>query len=166
MKTEWEYIIHIVKILTLSLISILFVRVIFIDISAVSRTSMEPTLKDHDVLIIEKISNLLTPYRRGDIVQAFNPQDKNLIVKRVAGLPGETVYYLDGQVAVKNTKGQVFVLQNMIQTELIPRFNAQVLGQNQYFLLGDNRHISIDSRVFGPVHREDIIGRAWYVWSN
>lgn len=166
LKTEWEYIIRIVKILTLCLASILFIRVFFIDVSRVSRTSMEPTLKEHDLLLIEKISNLGKPYQRGDIVQVFNPQDGGIIVKRIAGLPGETIYNTNGTIMIKTTDHQTLALPNIPQDQLTPRFNPQILGEYEYFLLGDNRHSSIDSRVFGPVNRSNIIGRAWFIWSN
>ncbi len=166
LKTEWEYIIRITKILTLSLVSILLVRILFIDVSAVSRKSMEPTLKEHDLLIIEKLSNIFKPYQRGDIVQTFNPKDRSMLVKRVAGLPGETVYNSDSEITVKTKAGKTIVLRNLLQTEIVPYFTPQVLGDNEYFLLGDNRHNSVDSRILGPFHRSEIIGRVWYIWSN
>ena len=127
-------------------------------------SSMEDTLSDQDNLIVDKISYRLTEPKRFDmIVFPFSQADETYYIKRIIGLPGETVRIdYDGNIYI-NEK----LLDENYGTEVIkdPGTAAQdiTLGQDQYFVLGDNRNHSSDSRFaqVGLIEKSEIIGRAW-----
>lgn len=127
-------------------------------------SSMESTLSDGDNLIVDKISYRLKDPERFDIVVfPYAYQEHTFYIKRVIGLPGETV-----QIA---ENGDIFidgkVLEEFYGREVIkdPGLAAEpvVLGDDEYFVLGDNRNDSSDSRMpdVGKIQRKDIIGKAW-----
>ena len=105
---------------------------------------MSPTLADGDNLIVDKISYRFHDPERFDIVVfPFRYADKTYYIKRIIGLPGETVYI--------DEEGTIYI-------------DGEVLnGTDEYFVLGDNRNNSSDSRdpVVGNIHRDELIGKAW-----
>lgn len=124
--------------------------------------SMEPTLQINDRLIIDKISYNFRQPQRGDIV-VFSPTDalkqqnfKDAFIKRVIGLPGETVEVKGGRVYVN---GQV-LREQYIEEEPEYSYGPVTVPEDNYLVLGDNRNNSYDSHYWGFVPRENIIGRA------
>jgi signal peptidase I len=134
--------------------------------TVVSGDSMYPTLKDGDNLIVEKISYKLSNIKRYDIV--VFPYDENGIetyyIKRVIALPGETVLIKDGTIYIDGEKlndeygyyTDGYILKGYLAEEEIE------LMDDEYFVLGDNRNNSKDSRIIGPVKKEAILGRAFF----
>lgn len=125
--------------------------------------SMQPTLHNHEYILVDKATYLFGSPQRGDVIVFKWPKDTSEdFVKRIIGLPGDTVRVdANGQVTVDGTpinEPYVNDLTNPYQP------NTWVLGPNQYFVLGDNRGDSSDSRDWGPVPRGDIIGRAELVY--
>ena len=131
-------------------------------------SSMEPMLEDGDNLIVDKISYRFEEPRRFDIIVfPFRYEEKTYYIKRIIGLPGETVYidesgavYINGEV-LKESYGK--------ETIIDPgrAFESLVLGDDEYFVMGDNRNNSSDSRdpVVGNIHRDEFIGKAWMrIW--
>lgn len=127
-------------------------------------SSMEPTLTDGDNLIVDKISyRFHEPERFDIIVFPFRYAEKTYYIKRIIGLPGETVYI--------NEEGTIFIdgkeLKESYGKEVIKdpgrAYETITLGADEYFVLGDNRNNSSDSRdpVVGNIRREDFIGKAW-----
>ena len=136
----------------------------------VDGSSMEPMLSDGDNLIVDKITyRFKDPERFDIIVFPFKLEEETYYIKRIIGLPGETVQideqgniYIDGQVLAEGYGREII----RPDTVGIAR-NPIVLGEDEYFVMGDNRNSSMDSRyeIVGNVHREDIIGRAWLrIW--
>lgn len=132
--------------------------------------SMEPTLSNGDNLIVDKISyRFRDPQRYDIIVFPFKYQEKTYYIKRIIGLPGETVQiddegriYINGEVLEENY-GREIIKPETVGIAAAPI----VLGEDEYFVLGDNRNNSTDSRasIVGNIKREDIIGRAWVrIW--
>ena len=127
-------------------------------------TSMYPTLRDGDSVIIDTFSyRFFEPARFDVVVFPFKYQEDTLYIKRIIGLPGETVQIMDGSVYINGTvlDESQFGFGPIEQPGLA---SAQItLGQDEYFVLGDNRNDSADSRepTIGNVHRGEIIGRAW-----
>jgi signal peptidase I len=130
----------------------------------VSGHSMEPTLSDGDNLIVDKISyRFHDPERFDIIIFPYQYEEDTYYIKRIIGLPGETVWintngdiYIDG-VLLEESYG----LERMSYAGLAA--SPITLGEDEYFVLGDNRNNSTDSRfdVVGPIKRDDIIGKAW-----
>jgi len=134
----------------------------------VSGSSMETTLSDGDHLIVDKISYRFEDPERFDIIVfPFQYDTDTYYIKRIIGMPGETVQidwdgniFIDGELLEENYGKEV------IQD---PGFAAEeiMLDEDEYFVLGDNRNNSTDSRteIVGNIKREDIIGRAWVrIW--
>lgn len=132
----------------------------------VNGKSMENTLYDGDHLILEKVSYRFEEPTRFDVI-VFRPFDSEqqkdtYFIKRVIGLPGETVRIADGNIYIDGTILQENYGNDKIQNAGIAS-NEIILENDEYFLLGDNRNNSSDSRAsaIGPVGREKIVGRAW-----
>ena len=127
-------------------------------------SSMSPTLSDGDNLIVDKISYRFHDPERFDIVVfPFQYSEKTYYIKRIIGLPGETVYidengtiYIDGEVLEEDYGKEV--IQDPGRA-----YEPITLGADEYFVLGDNRNNSSDSRdpAVGNIRREDLIGKAW-----
>lgn len=133
----------------------------------VSGSSMETTLSDGDNLIVDKISfRFRAPRRYEIIVFPYQQEENTYYIKRIIGLPGETVQVIEGKVYIN---GQVLD-ENYGNEEMLDSGIAKepiTLGDDEYFVLGDNRNHSADSRQenVGILHREDLLGRAWIrIW--
>lgn len=136
----------------------------------VEGSSMEATLSNGDNLFVDKISyRFKDPERFDIIVFPFQYKENTYYIKRIIGMPGETVQideqgniYINGEV-LKESYGM-----EVIKPENIGRAAEPiVLGEDEYFVMGDNRNNSSDSRaeIVGNIHRDDIIGRAWVrIW--
>jgi signal peptidase I len=125
--------------------------------------SMDPTLKVHDRVLVNKLSYHLHPVHRGDIVVFKAPPEERTaqikdLVKRVIGLPGDTITARDGHVYINDRLLKEPYLPKGTRTDDLPR---TVIPASSYFMMGDNRTASSDSRVFGPIKRSTIIGRAF-----
>ena len=125
--------------------------------------SMEPMLQDGDNLIVDKITyHFKAPQRFDIIVFPFQYKEDTYYIKRIIGLPGETVQiregnvYIDGVLLAENELFDKIADPGIAQSELL-------LGSDEFFVLGDNRNASSDSRdpSVGMIQREDIVGRAW-----
>ena len=136
--------------------------------TTVEGESMEPTLTDGDSVIIQRLSYYFADPKRYDVVVFPVSYDdgtakKTYYIKRVIGLPGETVQIIDGSVYINNEKLDDDVYGAVAINEAGIAENPLVLGENQYFVMGDNRNMSTDSRnsYVGLVNKNDIIGEAW-----
>lgn len=131
---------------------------------------MENTLHNGDNLIVDKLSyRFHDPERFDIIVFPFQYQANTYYIKRIIGLPGETVQIMeDGSIYINGEKLEESYGREVIQPETIGRAAEPiVLGEEQYFVMGDNRNNSSDSRtdIVGNIKREDIIGKAWLrIW--
>ncbi|HEY4690928.1 MAG TPA: signal peptidase I [Anaerolineae bacterium] len=122
--------------------------------------SMLPNLHEGQYVIVDKVSYLLHSPERGDIVVLAIANQEDDLIKRIIGLPGETLSMENGVVLIDR--------QPIDEPYTLPppggSFAAQTLGPDDYFVMGDNRSNSKDSRNFGPVRRESIVGRAWIIY--
>lgn len=132
--------------------------------------SMEPTLRNQDNLIVDKITyRFQDPERFDIIVFPFRYANNVYYIKRIIGMPGETVWIdEDGQIYINGEVLRESYGREVIRPEFIGRASEEILlGEDEYFVLGDNRNNSADSRYpeVGNIGRDDIIGRAWVrIW--
>ncbi len=142
-----------------ALIIVLVVNVFVAQATRVEGQSMEPNLHDNERLIIEKISYRFHPPQRGDIVVLRPPKGASVpLIKRVVGLPGEVVEIKNGHVYINGKVLEEDYLDQPTLGIMLPR----VVPEDHVLVLGDNRRASNDSRAFGMVPYEDIIGKAWF----
>ena len=153
-----------------TVIVVVFVLTHFIIINAkVPSGSMENTIMTHDRLIGFRFAYWFEEPQRGDIILFEYPVDETQIyIKRVIGLPGETVQIKKGKVYIngKKLKSDIYGITKYIDEPGIAEEPLE-LGKDEYFCLGDNRPVSYDSRYeeVGPVHRSEIIGKVWIrIW--
>jgi len=127
----------------------------------VSGASMTPTFEDGDYLIVDEISYHLGEPDRGSVVIFRYPLDpKTFFIKRIIGLPGETVGTKGSEVTIQNKENSNgFILDESYIAFPKNDYTTITLADNEYFVMGDNRAGSSDSRIWGPLKREFIIGR-------
>lgn len=130
--------------------------------------SMEPTLYDKEQLIAEKVSIKFNDIQRGDILVFKNPKNTNiLVIKRVIGLPNERFLISDNNVYINSKKlSEDYLRQNtMTKAKGLMEEDVEVLiPSDNYILMGDNRENSSDSRNFGTISKDLIVGRALFVY--
>ena len=129
--------------------------------TVVSGVFIQPTLSDGDNLIVDKLSYRFHDPDRFDII-VFPQEDGRYFIKRIIGLPGETVQILDGSVYINGEKLEEHY-GNEVMEEAGIAAEPVTLGNEEYFVMGDNRNHSMDSRDpgVGVLTRKDLIGRAW-----
>jgi signal peptidase I len=133
----------------------------------VSGSSMESTLSDKDNLIVDKITYRFSNPKRFDIIVfPFQYEEDTYYIKRIIGMPGETIQIIDGNILINGE-----VLEESYGREVIKSSGRAsepiTLGDDEYFVMGDNRNESADSREpdVGNIKKDDIIGRAWVrIW--
>jgi signal peptidase I len=135
----------------------LFINLFLAQATQVLGQSMEPTLHSAQRVVIEKITYRFHGPRRGDIVVIDSPHQSEMLIKRVVGLPGETVEVRGGRVYVD---GELLEEPWMVKPGG-GNYGPRTVPPLHVFVLGDNRGASNDSRSFGPVAIEDIVGHAW-----
>lgn len=130
--------------------------------------SMNYTLHNGQQLMVNKIVYSLHDPQRGDVI-VFHPPveiDEDDYIKRIIGLPGERVVVFEGKVIIHKTDGSLLELNEPYVTNIATRtFEGEVIPEGEYFVMGDNRNNSSDSRSGWTLKREDIIGKAWIsIW--
>ena len=136
----------------------LLIHVFLAQATRVYGQSMEPNLHTDMRLVVEKLSYRLHTPQRGDVVVLRVRPEDELLIKRVIGLPGDEVAIHDGQVYVNGQALNEPYLNQETRGNLAPR----VVPPLHVFVMGDNRRASNDSRSFGPVHLDNLLGKAWF----
>ncbi len=160
--TVWE----IVEVLLVAIIAVAAIKYFLIQPFIVNGASMEPSFSDGDYLVVDEISYRVSDPERGDVVVFRAPVDQSVYyIKRIIGLPGEKVEVSDKTVTITNaTHPQGIVLDEPYIADSLrvnPFGNIVItLKEKEYFVMGDNRSNSLDSRRWGPLQRPDIIGMA------
>jgi signal peptidase I len=122
--------------------------------------SMAPTLADSQMCLLNRWVFHVRAPRSTEVVVIRDPTDSCLAVKRVVALPGDTVLVKNGTLFINGTKLQEPYLPSGTPTFALPRVREQSFhcGAGEYFVLGDNRNVSLDSRSYGPIPRRNILG--------
>lgn len=161
------FIFELIQVAAVSLAIIIPVRYFLIQPFYVKGASMEPSFFDHEYLIIDEISYRFDEPKRGDIVVFRYPVDpKQFFIKRVIGLPGETVEVGEEGIKIYNDQypnGMMIDESSYLSKETVPSTISRTLNlkTGEYFVMGDNRGSSLDSRFFGAIKRSDIVGKVW-----
>ncbi len=158
-----SFLLEVIQIVLISSAIIIPIRYFLIQPFYVKGASMEPNFYDHEYLIIDELTYRFREPYRGEILVFKYPRDPSqYFIKRVIGLPGETVEVTNGSVIIYNTEhpNGVVVEETYIDESTTGKVRV-TLGEDEYYLFGDNRDSSLDSRSFGPITRDDVIGRVW-----
>lgn len=130
-------------------------------------SSMYPTYKDGEYLMANKIVYKLSEPKRGDVI-IFKYSDTQDFIKRIIGLPGDQVMLKDGYIYINGSKlEESGYLDSSVYSnggEYLHEGETITVPDGQYFVCGDNRQHSSDSRTFGPIEKADIKGKAWIVY--
>lgn len=152
----------VIKFALITLVIIIPIRWYIAQPFIVSGDSMYPTFHNGEYLIIDELSyNFHTPVRGDVIIFRFPEDPSKYFIKRVIGLPGETVTVLGGKVYITNQNGVRFLLNEPYLSQITNKATSTVVGPDEYFVMGDNRLVSYDSRYWGSVPTKDLRGRAW-----
>lgn len=165
-KSFGSFIIEILKVLVIAAAIVIPVRYFLIQPYYVKGASMEPTFHDNEYLVIDRLSYRLHDVQRGDVVVLSDPrQTSEFLIKRIIGLPGEKVEIRGGAVTIFNVEfPSGFTLDESLYLPVGRTTNGDIattLNSDEYYVLGDNRPSSLDSRSIGPIKRDEIVGRAW-----
>lgn len=155
-KTKRE-IIDWIETIAIALIIAFLIRSFLFQPYRVQMGSMLPTLKENDLIIVNKLTYRFNEPKRGDIVVFRPPNGSNVFyVKRIVAIPGETVEVKNGELMING----VPLKEEYVSIATPGVFGPRTLSVGEYFVMGDHRNNSLDSREFGPIHKEAIVGKA------
>ena len=157
----WE----ITKIVIIALLIVVPIRTFLFQPFIVKGQSMEPNFETGDYLIVDEISYRFRDPQRGEVVVFKYPRNlSQRYIKRIVGLPGETIEIKDNRVIIFNEKGKKILDESkyLPHGAITPGQVRITLAENEYFVLGDNRIASSDSRTWGVLPREYIVGRVFF----
>lgn len=152
-ETKKEIIIYI-----LIIILVIILRTFIFTTIIVTGTSMEPTLNNNDLMILNLYKYHFNEPQRFDIV-GIN-KDNNKLIKRVIGLPNEKVKYIDNKLYINNELISEDYDHKITEDFDLTNINYETIPDDMYLVLGDNRTNSVDSRYFGLITKDEIIGQA------
>lgn len=159
----WE----VVKFVVITLVIVIPIRAYVAQPFIVSGDSMDPTFHNREYLIIDELSYHLREPIRGEVIVFVYPNSANSaipihFIKRIIGLPGETVRVENGKVTIKDKANKEFTLdENYLDEPFQSNTIVKTLGADEYFVMGDNRNVSLDSRSWGALPRDLVTGRVF-----
>lgn len=161
-EKKYDLLSELIRFALITLFIVLPIRIYIAQPFIVSGSSMDPTFTDGEYLIIDEISYRFQTPQRGDVVVFRYPQDTTtFFIKRIIGLPGETVDIKDSTVTIEGAEGtSMFTLDESYLSHPTWSTSRIKLSDDEYFVMGDNRPASSDSRIWGPLDEDLIIGRA------
>lgn len=154
---------EIVRFILISLAIVIPVRLYVAEPFIVSGSSMTPTFETGNYLIVDQVTYRFEDPSRGDVVVFHYPRDPSkFFIKRIIGLPGETVDINNNQIIIKSAEFPDGLLLDEPYVRNMRSSNLRVtLGADEFFVMGDNRNASSDSRIWGPLEEDLIVGRAF-----
>ena len=152
----WE----VLEVSLIAVVTVFLIRTFLVQPFLVSGASMEPNFSDGDYLLIDEITPRFRELSRGEVIVFRYPLDRSLFfIKRIIGMPGERIVSQNGMIKVYKNGEEIAIDESYLPRDLKSNDNFDIrLNKDQYFVLGDNRYRSFDSRNWGPVSRKDIVG--------
>ncbi len=138
------------------IILVLLIKAFIFTPVIVNGPSMMTNLHDKDIMILDKIGMKINGINRFDIVVIQTSQSK--IIKRVIGLPGEIIEYKDNKLYINDKE-----VEDPYPSQITSDIERQLIPENTYYVLGDNRTDSVDSRILGPIDKNKILGHATFI---
>ncbi len=165
-KKAASAIFELVKIIVIALAIVVPIRYFLIQPFYVNGASMEPTFHTHEYLIVNEITYRFQEPKRGDVIVFKYPRNpKQYFIKRVIGLPNESVKIENGSVYIKKSNSEEWQLldeSEYLDATVKTYPNVEMsMAEDEYFVLGDNRPSSLDSRAFHQIEEQYIIGKTW-----
>lgn len=142
------------KLFILAIIIIILLKIFIFNFILVKGDSMNPKYKNNDFMFLNKIIYKFTPIKRGDVVVLKYKNDD--LIKRVIGLPKDKIKVENGKLYINNKEYKENYINSYTASE---DFDEVTIKNNEYFVMGDNRYNSYDSRRFGPINKKDIMGK-------
>ena len=168
MKSATSFIFEIFYQVVLALAIFMLIYVFLLQPHQVRGRSMEPNFENGEYILTDKFTYRIREPKRGDtIVFAAPPARKEDFIKRIIGVPGDTVSVKNGDVFINGKELEEGYIPPNFRTfgnQALKEDQTITLGKDEYFVMGDNREHSSDSRVFGIIYKRDIVGRAWFVY--
>jgi len=165
LKRIAAFFLDIIETIVVALAIFVVVYLFFFQLHQVQGASMEPNFHNKEYILTDKISYRFNSPKRGDVVIFRAPKNRELdYIKRIIGLPRERIKIADGKVFINGQKlNESYLKENVITNNgpFLPAGKEFLIPENEYIVLGDNRPYSSDSREWGTVVKEDIIGKAW-----
>lgn len=162
----WRYILKTVKVVAVFTLTIFIIRTFIVEPGRVNGRSMEPTYFDNQLFFVNKAIYFFSTPQRGDVIQFIELASGKTLIKRVIGLPGEQVTIKQNAVFITDQDGTTYQLtEDYLYTSTVTdsvggnATNYGVIEPWHYFVLGDNRTQSHDSRNFGVIDRSTILGK-------
>lgn len=160
-KSSRDSIWELVRFVLIAIIIVLPIRTLVAQPFIVSGSSMFPTFQNNQYLIVDQISYRFEDPKRGDVVIFRYPLDTSkFFIKRIIGLPNEKVIIEDGVVSIETANGKKETLDEPYLQNISKDSMSIELKDGEYFVMGDNRTASSDSRIWGTLPRKNIVGRA------
>lgn len=158
-----------VSVIVLALV-LVSVRMFVLEPRQVEQRSMMPTLHDGDLILVNKLAYTLNPPDRGDVI-VFGGVEENDMVKRIVGVPGDNVdirygkVFINGNLLDENDADMLWFEKEIFDNAAFTSSGGETLDVDQYYVVGDNRELSKDSRSFGPIEKSQIKGEVFaIVW--
>ncbi len=154
----WSWLIELSETVLPAIVIAVLINLFLAQATRVYGHSMEPNLHTDQRLVVEKVSYRWRLPQRGEVIVLHMPNHSaELLIKRVIALPGETIQVKNGGVYIND----VLLSEPYLNIETRGQFGPLIVPPDHVFVMGDNRGASNDSRSFGPVHVDQVVGRAW-----
>jgi len=159
MKKFFGAILEMLETIVIAVVAVVIVRSYVAQPFLVSGESMLPTFKNGDYLLIDELTYHFRSPQRGEVIVFRYPKNpSSYFIKRIIGLPEETVILKGGRVQILDNNQKLVLNEPYINQPMTDQEFRETLGPNEYFVMGDNRNYSYDSRSWGPVPQNDIVG--------
>ncbi len=163
MRIIFNYFLEVAKVLIFALIVVLPIRYLVFQPFIVRGASMEPNFHEADYLIVDQLSYRFRELERGEVIVFRYPQNPSKRhIKRVIGLPGEDIIFDNDRIIIEFEGQKEIIEEEYTSLPKLLENETFSLGHNEYFVMGDNRGASFDSRNWGSLPRENIIGKVTF----